>query len=277
MMRRAVLTVALVLGLSVTAAPPAQAVTVPAPPTRVAALGDSITRAFDVNGSYFLKDAPGKSWATGDDGSVNSQVLRLRQKYYPASTTSPAKENDAVTGAKMSALAGQMATALTNGADYITVLMGANDVCTRTVSGSTGMTSTATFRDQFEAAMAKTDGKQVLVFVSSIPNVNRLYTLFSTSGSAKFAWSLYGVCQSLLSSRATPADRDAVAKQVVADNEVLQSVCAAHAATCAWDGGATYNVLFEKTDISTVDYFHPSVAGQNKLAGAAWTASPYAP
>jgi lysophospholipase L1-like esterase len=276
MKRRAVLTIALVLGLGVSAAP-AQAYTAVVPPTRIAALGDSITRAFDVNGSYFLKDAPEKSWSTGGDGTVNSQFLRLRQKYYPGSTTAPARENDAVTGAKMSALPGQMSTALTNGADYITVLMGANDVCTKTVSGTTGMTSTSAFRTDFEAAMAKTDGKKVLVFVSSIPNVNRLYTLFSTSSSARFAWSLYGVCQSLLSSRATSADRDAVAKQVIADNEVLRTVCAAHSDTCAWDGGATYNVQFEKTDVSTVDYFHPSVAGQNKLAGAAWSASPYAP
>jgi hypothetical protein len=177
----------------------------------------------------------------------------------------------------MATLKDQMGFALFQGADYITVLMGANDVCTKTVSGSTGMTPTSTFRDQFEAAMAQTDGKKVLVFVSSIPNVNRLYTLFSTNGSARFAWSIYGVCQSLLSSRATAADRDAVAKQVVADNDALRSVCALHAATCAWDGGATYNVAFTTSDVSTVDYFHPSVAGQNKLASSAWLASPYAP
>jgi lysophospholipase L1-like esterase len=267
MLRRVVLTTLLIVGMGV-AATPAQGAT---GPSRIAALGDSITRAFDVNGSYFLRDAPKESWSTGTDTAVNSEYLRLR-----ALNASLASENDAVTGAKMTALAGQMSTALADGADYVTVLMGANDVCTKTVAG---MTPTATFRAQFEAALALTQGKNLRVFVSSIPNVNRLYTLFSSSSSARFTWSLYGVCQDLLSSRATSADRAAVAAQVVADNAAMQAVCqsATYAATCAWDGGATYAVSFAKTDVSTVDYFHPSVAGQAKLAAAAWTASPYGP
>jgi lysophospholipase L1-like esterase len=266
MLRRVLLTALLVAALGIAAEP---AVAAPAPPARIAALGDSITRAFDVSGSYFLRDAPAESWSTGTDTKVNSEYQRLK-----ALNGSIAAENDAVTGTTMSSLAGQMSTALSHNADYITVLMGANDVCTKTVAG---MTPTDTFRSGFEAAMALTQGRNVRVFVSSIPNVNRLYSLFASSSSAKFAWSLYGVCQDLLSSKATSADRDAVAAQVTADNAALEAVCtsATYAASCTWDGGATYNVAFAKTDVSTVDYFHPSVSGQAKLASTAWTASPY--
>src|SRR4051794_23177350 len=213
MLRRVVLIGLLVVGMGAAAAPAGAA---PTAPTRIAGLGDSITRAFDVSGSYFLRDAPPESWATGTDTRVNSEYLRLK-----ALNGSLAAENDAVTGAKMTALAGQMSTALAHGADYVTVLMGANDVCMKTVAG---MTPTATFRSQFEAAMALTQGKSVRVFVSSIPNVNQLWSLFNRNSSARFAWSLYGVCQDLLSSKATAADRDAVATQVSADNAVLQSV-----------------------------------------------------
>lgn len=264
MLRRVLLTVLLVVGMGVTAQQPAAAA--PLPPHRIAAVGDSITRAFDVSSSYYLKDAPELSWATGSDARVQSHYSRLLP-----GNPSLQRENDALTGAKMIALKGQMATALANGADYVTVLMGANDVCTTTVSG---MTPVETFRAQFSEAMAQIQGKNVRVFVSSIPNVNRLHALFATSSSARFAWSLYGVCQSLLSSRATSTDRQAVADRVVADNGVLRDVCGQYP-NCAWDGGATYGVSFAKTDVSTIDYFHPSIAGQAKLALTAWTASPY--
>jgi len=267
MLRRAVLTVPILLvaALGLTATPATATTTVP---NHMAALGDSITRAFDVNGSYFLKDDPAESWSTGTDPKVASELSHLQ-----ALNPGIASDNDAVTGAKMSALAGQMATALGQGADYITVLMGANDVCTKTVSGSTGMTPTATFQSQFSAAMAKVD-PNVQVFVSSIPNVNHLYDLFSKNSTAKFIWSLYGVCQDLLSSRATTAYRAAVAKQVQADNTALQTVCAAYA-NCKWDNLATYKVSFATSDVSTVDYFHPSISGQAKLAYYAWLAGPY--
>lgn len=272
MLRRIALTVLLVATM-VAAAQPAGAA--PVAPAHIAALGDSITRAFDVNGSYFLKDAPEESWSTGGDSRVQSQYLRLQQlrTQQGLDPASLVRENDAVTGAKMIALHDQMSAALANGSDYVTVLMGANDVCTKTVSG---MTPVETFRAQFASAMAQVEGKDVRVFVSSIPNVNRLYELFSRSSSAKLAWSLYGVCQSLLSSRATVADRKAVADRVVADNLVLQQVCQSYS-NCTWDRGATYGVSFTTTDVSTVDYFHPSIPGQAKLASTAWAVSPYGP
>jgi hypothetical protein len=33
-----------------------------------------------------------------------------------------------------------------------------------------------------------------------------------------------------------------------------------------------YNVSFSSSDVSNVDYFHPSVAGQAELASVAWAA-----
>ena len=41
---------------------------------------------------------------------------------------------------------------------------------------------------------------------------------------------------------------------------------------CRFDNNAVYNTTFTLTDISKVDYFHPSVAGQAKLAGVTYTA-----
>ena len=268
LLRRAVLAALLVVGMGVTATP-AEALTVP--PPRMAALGDSITRAFDVNGSAFLRDAPAESWSTGTDTAVNSEALRLKAKY----GTAPTAYNDAVTGAKMAALPAQMTTAVGQSADYITVLMGANDVCTKTVGA---MTPVADVAAQFRTALttAKNAANRPTVFVSSIPNVYQLWSVLHTSGSARFAWAVYGVCQDMLSSSATETQRQTVLQRLKDDNAALASVCGEFAGTCVWDGGATFNVQFTAKQVSTVDYFHPSVSGQAVLAATAWGAGPYA-
>src|SRR5690349_13825970 len=92
-----------------------------APPvTSLAALGDSITRAYDTC-SVAYTDCPANSWSTGTNTTVNSLYLRLRPQ-----NPSLVAFNDAKTGAKMVDLPGQAATAVTQGADAVTILMGAN-------------------------------------------------------------------------------------------------------------------------------------------------------
>jgi lysophospholipase L1-like esterase len=236
----------------------------------MAAVGDSITRAFDVNGSHYLSDAPAESWSTGTDTAVLSEYQRL-VAIDPA--VSGHVYNDAKTGANMSALDAQLATAAGQGADYATVLMGANDVCGKTVSG---MTPTDTFRSEFATALSDFTKARpnATVFVSSIPNVYTLWSLLHTSSSARFAWSLYGVCQNMLGPSVTEAQRQTVLAQLQADNGALAAVCGANP-QCRWDGYATYGVAFTTTQVSTVDYFHPSVAGQKLLAQVAWNAGPF--
>jgi len=41
---------------------------------------------------------------------------------------------------------------------------------------------------------------------------------------------------------------------------------------CRFDGGAVYREPFTMADISPVDYFHPSLEGQAKLAATTWAA-----
>src|SRR5947209_14876025 len=46
-------------------------------PASMAAVGDSITRAFDIDWSHVLADSPQYSWSTGTSTQVNSQYRRL--------------------------------------------------------------------------------------------------------------------------------------------------------------------------------------------------------
>lgn len=253
--------IASLVGLPAHAAEPAP------PPNVMAATGDSISRGFDAAAwPCFLTDCPQYSWSTGT--AVNSHYVRLV-------ALNPALRgrnfNDARTGAKMNALGGQLAAAASQGADYVTVLMGANDLCT---SSPATMTSSATFTAQFREALGAYFSKRPSsrVFVSSIPNLYQLWSVLKSNYWARATWSTFGICQSMLSPWNTEAARQQVVQREKELNTALGAVCAEFAG-CRFDNLATDNIAFTAADVSTVDYFHPSRAGQQKLANVSWAAS----
>jgi lysophospholipase L1-like esterase len=268
-MRRAALLLATVL-VGLASAASATAATGVALPNSMASTGDSITRAYDSTSSgCFLSDCPQYSWSTGTAGktSVNSHYLRILAAN---SRMRGNAYNDAKTGAKMGALDGQLTTAASQRVQYATVLMGANDVCTSSIST---MTPSATFQKQFHTALTDffAADPNAHVFVSSIPNIYQLWSLEHTNPRARAEWQGFGICRSMLSSSNTEADRQTVLAREQADNNALATVCNQFA-NCNWDNLATYNYDFKTSDISTIDYFHPSVSGQNTLAGITWGA-----
>ncbi|MEW5991435.1 MAG: GDSL-type esterase/lipase family protein [Chloroflexota bacterium] len=251
-------------------------------PTSMAAVGDSITQAASTGGSLGV-DYPQNSWSTGTSATVNSHYLRLLDLGAPISGEN---HNLSVSGAKMADLNAQLANAAAIDPDYLTVLIGGNDICTDTVAE---MTSVATFRAQFETAMATlTAGSpDTSVYVVSIPDVYQLWSLFKGNFWARFIWSAGDICQSLLANPTSTQEVDVQRRQTVRQRNIdfntqLAEVCASYPSSCHFDGNAVFNTQFAKSDVSG-DYFHPSVAGQAKLAavswaaGYAWSASPPPP
>jgi lysophospholipase L1-like esterase len=153
----------------------------------------------------------------------------------------------------------------------VTILMGANDLCT---SSTATMTSVETFRSQFRQTLATLDtgATRPRVFVASIPNVYHLWELYRYDLVARSVWAAAGICQSLLSLTASSAQRDAVRSRNVAFNTVLAQECAAYA-TCKFDRNAVYNYPFSRSQVSKLDYFHPSLSGQAALASITWATS----
>ena len=236
-------------------------------PSSIASTGDSITRAY--NDCWFpYVDCPSASWSTGT--SSYSHYRRI-QSVNPGITGR--SSNHAVTGADMADLAGQIQGAIGRGAQYVTVLMGANDVC---ASSEAAMTPVAVFRDQFAAAMASlaTGLPNARVFVSSIPDIHQLFSLYRYDLAANSVWAIAGICQSMLaypfSNLAGDVARRARVRQRNIDyNAVLAEVCAWYT-RCRSDANAVFNTAFVRSDVTTRDYFHPSVSGQAKLAGVTW-------
>jgi GDSL-like Lipase/Acylhydrolase len=126
-------------------APPQAAHAAPALPSVIASTGDSITRGFNACGWYV--DCTSRSWSTGDSTSVNSHYLRIRAMN---SGVNGHNVNAARSGAKMIDLNGQMGAVIASGAQYVTVLMGANDACTSTEAA---MTPISTYRAQLDSAL----------------------------------------------------------------------------------------------------------------------------
>jgi hypothetical protein len=109
------------------------------------------------------------------------------------------------------------------------------------------------------------------VLVASIPDLYRLWQALEGNIRAELTWRVAHICQSMLAYPGTGADRLAVAAQEQADNGALVAVCARFS-HCRDDAGAVYQERFTAAQVSTVDFFHPSVAGQQALAAVTWTA-----
>jgi len=229
----------------------------------MAAIGDSITRATDA--CCWFGDHPGNSWSTGAaawDG-VASHYERLRS-LNPA--IAGRVYNDAVAGSKMAAGPGQAGVAVSQHAQYVTVLLGANDLCTSTPQD---MTPVDVFRVQIKQTLETLAPSTAHIFVSSIPNVYWLWQIEHTNPVAQFVWRAGRICQSLLAVERTELDRQMVRQRNADFNTILAEECAAIAA-CRFDGNAVFDYQFTTAQVSRLDYFHPSLAGQAALADVTW-------
>lgn len=236
-------------------------------PASMAALGDSITRALAVGGER--GDNSRHSWSTGDhpgDG-ITSHYERLT-KLGPAITGR--NYNNAVSGSTARSLAGQATTAVHQNVQYVTILIGANDLCASTASE---MTSETEFASHINAALATLDRglPQARIFVGSIPDLYQLWKTFDGNAEVRKVWS-GGTCASMLSAGNTEEQRQLVVERELAFNRILAQACFRYE-NCRWDNNAVYDFKFSATDVSELDYFHPSLEGQAQLADLTWQAS----
>ncbi|MEV6602454.1 GDSL-type esterase/lipase family protein [Actinoplanes sp. NPDC051346] len=236
----------------------------PGRPSSMAALGDSITAGLASCAVYVACSR--NSWSTGGADAVDSHYRRLKE-------ANPAikgrARNFAVPGARVAELPAQAASAADAGSAYVTVLVGANDVCT---GGIDDMTPVHTFRAHLDKALGrlKKGLPESRILVASIPDVYRLWELGHDDANAVRAWNR-GVCPAMLANATSTADADddrrrRVRERIDAYNDELARACESYGRRCRWDGGAAHGVRFSLDLVSKADYFHPNVAGQNRLA-----------
>src|SRR6516165_4656671 len=107
----------------------------PALPGSMAAIGDSITQSVDDCCS--LGSHPQDSWSTGDGYPANG----IQSHYVRLLAMNPSiagnAYNDSLPGAKVADTVAQAQMAVAQRAQYVTILIGANDVCTGTIASMT--------------------------------------------------------------------------------------------------------------------------------------------
>jgi lysophospholipase L1-like esterase len=258
----ALLVMCLSLILTVFAVNPAEAAVTY--PNSMASLGDSITRAFNTGFLPFF-DAPANNWSTGTNSNVNSHYERIL-------ATNPnirgRNFNFAVSGAKMINLNDEV-NSINQQVDYVTILLGANDVCT---TNQANMTSVATFKSQLQTGLNTLKAKlpNARIFIASIPNIYNLWQILKDNFFARLTWGALSICQSMLVNPTSNATADVNRRNLVHQrnidlNTALAEVCATYS-RCRFDNNASYNTVFVPSDVSSRDYFHPTIAGQKKIA-----------
>ncbi|TDC68139.1 SGNH/GDSL hydrolase family protein [Micromonospora sp. KC606] len=237
----------------------------------MAALGDSVSSGF--GSCLALTSCRRNSWSTGDGVRVESHYRRLLDAN---PNIRGRARNHAVPGARAAALAGQAEAAVRDRADYVTVLIGANDACRGDIDN---MTTVATFRSQVDRGLrVLREGRpKARVLVASIPDLHRLWEIGHTEPRAVRAWRA-GICPALLANPTStaPADRArraAFRQRIDAYNAELKAACRAYGSRCRHDGGAVHRARFTLAEVNALDWFHPNAAGQNRLADVTFPAA----
>lgn len=237
----------------------------PDAPTSIAALGDSISRG--VNACTTIGECVEANWSTGTNPGVASHFQRL-QAAHPGETVTAS--NFAVSGAKAEGLPAQAAEAAGQ-AEYVTVLIGANDACDATPVTAAAFGS---YVDESLSALVGAD-EDVKVFVASIPNLYSVWEAGHDNERALWVWGLE-LCDQMLGNAGSADTVDEQRRQDVLSligeyNTALAQACANYTA-CRFDKGAVFEAVPNDDEVSAIDYFHPSIAGQKALAEATWKA-----
>ena len=234
-------------------------------PSSMAALGDSITAG--IGSCLAFVACTRNSWSTGTGSTVESHYQRILAKNPKIKGDA---DNFAEPGAEAAALAAQADRAVDAKAQYVTILIGANDACARRVQD---MTAVATFRKQVDRGLRRLRKglPKARVLVVSIPDLYRLWEVGSEDERAAAVWADGGICPSMLARPTSTADADDERRRRVRDridayNEELREACDAYGRRCRWDGGAAHEVRFSLDLVNRIDFFHPNAEGQRELA-----------
>lgn len=224
----------------------------------VGAIGDSITTAF--NSSGFGDNKP-YSWSTGNDRGAKSQSHAVRLKKLLG--RSIVVSNQAVTGAVAKDLNAQVGKLLAAKPDYVTVLIGANDLCGLNTKKPEETISKAQFVDAAITRLIASNAS-IKILVSAIPNMMRLRDLGVQNG-CQGKWNTYGICKPLLSNKVSVEDRQIFSDTYAAFNRELSAIAQKYPENVRFnDAVETFEFTWDL--VSGMDCFHPSLAGQNRLA-----------
>jgi lysophospholipase L1-like esterase len=261
---------------------PTPAPTAPPLPALLGAIGDSYSQAYSVSPAY-LRDHTQFSWVIGT--AKNDGVFSLAERF-AALGGSPKLVDAATSGRKMNdaprqaaavvAAAGKLSPGQTA---YVTFELGTNDLC------DDPKTDPASFESDLHSAISilragLPAGSRILML--SVPDFSHLRDITQADPKAKAFLALprnSTACAPFLgdNSPSTLAEAETYLRQYDASlAQACNDISAAGATSgklyCTTNESLLSMEGFTIADLSTVDYLHPSLSGQNRLADSAWAA-----
>ncbi len=264
-------------------------------------LGDSITRAanvrencqlsLDLNGRLLqlLPECADQSWSTGYS-LPKSQYKRLTVALKPDLVST---FNQAVTGATSdgvilgtakaeNSLVGQykqFASANpTLTADYVSIATGANDFCQKSAplpdiaAGIAKNVSTAIKAIDAAGSSRSTPTRIVIAPVPDLVRLKQMMSAHPTRGKDCVAkWNgLIPFCPRYLTKNSPIKDADLKKAIISANSQLAQIEDVEFRNVIVTYAKALEDYQISPSDISDVDCFHPSIAGQNNIADRVW-------
>lgn len=252
------------------------------PAKSIAAMGDSISQAANACEPY--EECPEVSWSTGMKKPDNTKllfnepadgVISLATKIseLPGAKDEIVTYNNARSYTQSSDLLNQANITVSQGVEFVTIMSGANDLCTLTPEE---ITSPETFRDNIKQSLTiLNEGlPKSKILIASIPNIYNLWKVGYENEKAVGKWNSADLCQSMLKNPTSTAVEDQERRQYVYDmnilfNTILEEECAT-ATNCLFDNNRVFNTTFTPNELSPVDFFHPSLTGQQKISDQVW-------
>ena len=260
-------------------------------PKRLSSTGDSMSEAIDAELPAANHWA---SWVNGYHGfwewlfgltDVYSHNQRITKNF-----GSYGRKNfmEAKSGADMFDFPGQAAQSVNHQAQYVTVLMGHNDVCQ---NHPTEIPTDEMFEENFRAGMEKL--KQGLpagatIYVVGIVDIYHLWEMARDKKAlgivdCEVIWaaSVLGLypCATMLSPLNSDADRRATQKRNEGFNGILERVTQEYQTKDSrhqyFYTDVVFNYPFVESQVSDIDCFHPSARGQKDLSKITWDAGPF--
>ncbi len=249
---------------------------------------DDIEQGF--MGSRIFEKKYTLSWSSGKD--IPSHFMRLREYLKAVEGKDLEVLNTATTGNKAEALVVQartVADAMKGGKysalRYVTILIGANDIC---FGGPTG-TPDGVMRDSLKAALGILAGipqeEPVKVLVAAIPDVAALGSKdikdshFWRDMTCGMLWAKLAICQPIVAWQG-PEEYQARRRLIEGKNDAirraLMEVGAEHANLDIAFSERTFRESYESKDLAA-DCFHPNQATQTRMAVELWKEQPWFP
>ncbi len=227
----------------------------------IGSIGDSITKAFNSKG---ILDRPWYSWSSGYANQSESHYNQLKKIYENVE-----RYNFARTGAIAVELAGQVQRAIEKKVDYVTILMGANDVCHWNQNHFEAL---ETFKTDYINAIESliSANSNIKILVVPIPNMVRMWEVgIESNRNCSAKWKRYRICQNLLGKDVSDLERQQFAERLEDANAVITEIAYSYPEHVVFvEKVATTD--FKLNHISSIDCFHPSLEGQNFLAEETW-------